>query len=163
MRLAIDEAQKSKAQGNRGIGCVVLDASGRVVASAGDATTTEQCLRHAAIVCIDKVAEKQKAELENQSTNTTCYTTVAVLTPFVDGEEVDYLCTGHTAVLTREPCVMCSMALLHARISRVFYGTESPTSGGLGSVFRIHCHAPLNHHFHVYKGLEVDVCNQLNT
>ena len=44
-----------------------------------------------------------------------------------------YLCTGLDLYITREPCIMCSMALVHARIKRVFYGAASGTFGGLSS------------------------------
>jgi tRNA(Arg) A34 adenosine deaminase TadA len=35
--------------------------------------------------------------------------------------DVHYQCTGLTAVCTHEPCAMCGMALVHARIANVVY------------------------------------------
>lgn len=62
-----------------------------------------------------------------------------------------YLCTGMDLFILHEPCVMCSMALLHSRIGRVFYRDPSPGQGGLGSAYKIHCHPSLNHKFDVFR------------
>lgn len=62
-----------------------------------------------------------------------------------------YLCTSATAYLSHEPCVSCSMALLHSRISQVFYEYTNNESGGLGSRCKLHCLTSLNHHFTVFK------------
>lgn len=42
------------------------------------------------------------------------------------------------------------MALLHSRIGRVFYHKPTRT-GAFGTVYKIHSHKSLNHHFKVFK------------
>jgi len=61
-----------------------------------------------------------------------------------------YLCTDFEVYSNAEPCVMCSMALLHSRVSKVFFSTKNSQSGGLTSVFRLHTEEGLNHHFEAY-------------
>ena len=43
------------------------------------------------------------------------------------------------------------MALVHSRISRVFYSYPDHLAGGLGSKYKIHCHNDINHHFEVFR------------
>lgn len=71
-----------------------------------------------------------------------------------------YLCTGYVLYVTREPCIMCSMALVHSRIKRVFFGAKN-NSGGLGSLCQIHTIKHLNHHYEVFGGLLEHECSSL--
>lgn len=42
------------------------------------------------------------------------------------------------------------MALVHSRVNRVFYSTPH-VDGGLGSKYKVHMQAGLNHHFDVFR------------
>lgn len=70
-----------------------------------------------------------------------------------DDPDEAYLATGCDLFVTHEPCLMCSMALVHSRICRVFYTFPNPMNGGLGSAAKIHRLPELNHRFTVYRGL----------
>lgn len=49
----------------------------------------------------------------------------------------NYRFPGATLYVTLEPCAMCAMALVHARVARVVYGASDPKTGAAGSVFDI--------------------------
>lgn len=49
----------------------------------------------------------------------------------------NYRLPGTTLYVTLEPCVMCAGAIIHARVSRVVFGTPDPKAGAAGSVFQI--------------------------
>lgn len=70
------------------------------------------------------------------------------------GEKVaNYRIVGATLYVTLEPCAMCSMALVHARVGRVVYGTTDPKTGAAGSVFDTLVSERHNHRIEVQGGL----------
>ena len=70
------------------------------------------------------------------------------------GEKVgNYRLTGATLYVTLEPCAMCSMALVHARVGRVVYGATDPKTGAAGSVFDTLISERHNHRIQVDGGL----------
>lgn len=61
-----------------------------------------------------------------------------------------YLATRHVALLTHEPCVMCTMALVHSRIVAVYYCHPDPIGGGCTRYY-LHENKEINHRFPVMQ------------
>jgi tRNA(adenine34) deaminase len=60
--------------------------------------------------------------------------------------------------VTLEPCAMCAMALMHARLKRVVFGAADPKTGAAGSVVDLFADERLNHHTAVEGGVLADEC-----
>jgi tRNA(Arg) A34 adenosine deaminase TadA len=61
--------------------------------------------------------------------------------------------TGCTLYVTLEPCAMCAMAMIHARIARLVYGASDPKTGAAGSVFDLLADPRHNHRVQVQGGV----------
>jgi tRNA(adenine34) deaminase len=61
--------------------------------------------------------------------------------------------SGATLYVTLEPCSMCAMAMIHARIDRVVYAAADPKTGAAGSVFDTLISERHNHRIDVSAGL----------
>lgn len=55
--------------------------------------------------------------------------------------------------VTLEPCAMCAMALVHARVARLVYGASNPKAGACGSVFDLLRDSRHNHQVVVDGGI----------
>ena len=68
----------------------------------------------------------------------------------------NYRFPGATLYATLEPCAMCAMALVHARVARVVYAAHDPKTGAAGSVFDTLVSERHNHRVAVESGLFSD-------
>ena len=71
--------------------------------------------------------------------------------------------TGCTLYVTLEPCAMCAMAIVHARLARVVYGAADPKTGAAGSVFDLLADPRHNHRVQVERSPLADEAGQLLT
>ena len=60
---------------------------------------------------------------------------------------------GSTLYVTLEPCAMCAMALVHARVARLVYAAADPKTGACGSVFDLVADPRHNHRVQVQGGV----------
>ena len=68
---------------------------------------------------------------------------------------------GTTLYVTLEPCAMCAMAMIHARIARVVFGARDPKTGAAGSVFDLLADPRHNHRVDVVGGVLGDTAGAM--
>jgi tRNA(adenine34) deaminase len=133
-RLAIDEARLAPDTGDVPVGAVVLDATGTVVARGRNRREADgDPTAHAELVAIRAAA----AALGS------------------------WRLTGHTLVVTLEPCVMCAGAIVLARLDRLVYGAPDPKAGAAGSVWDLVRDRHANHRPEVVGDVLADECGTL--
>lgn len=124
------EAAANAAPGHRRACAIVEAGSYRVLALATDDRVSHP-LRHPAMSCIEIMSLRELAAGADSAT---------------------YLCGGLIAFLSHEPCVMCAMALVHSRISRIHFAMVDPKLGGAGGLYHIHSCESINHRYPAYHG-----------
>ena len=118
------------------VGAVVVDAEGRVIGEGWNRNITENDpSAHAEIVAMRQAGLR----LGN------------------------HRLLGSTMYVTLEPCAMCAMAMVHARVARVVYAAADPKTGACGSVFDLLADPRHNHRVQVERSPLADEAGQLLT
>jgi tRNA(adenine34) deaminase len=73
----------------------------------------------------------------------------------------NYRLPGTTLYVTIEPCLMCTGALIYARVKRLVFGAPDPKAGACVSLYRIPEDARLNHRLEVTGGVRETECREL--
>lgn len=134
MGLALDAARGAAGHGDVPIGAVVLDAAGRVLATAGnERELTGDPTAHAEVVALRRAAE------------------------VVGHWRLD----GCTLVVTLEPCTMCAGAGVLARVDRIVFGAFDDKAGAIASLFDVVRDPRLNHRPEVTPGVRAQECGEL--
>jgi tRNA(adenine34) deaminase len=137
MRLAIDQALNAELVGEVPVGAVLVrrvNGAMQVLATGYNRPiTTHDPTAHAELVALRHAAQL----VEN------------------------YRLPGCELFVTLEPCAMCAMALMHARLSRVVFGAHDPKTGAAGSVVNLFAEPRLNHHTELRGGEQEAACGDL--
>lgn len=72
-----------------------------------------------------------------------------------------YRLGGTTLYVTLEPCPMCAVAMVHARVARLVFGAWDSRFGAAGSVFNLVNAPQLNHRVDAFGGVLADECGVL--
>ena len=108
MRIALLLAEEASAAGEVPVGCVVCNASGKVIGRGRNR-------------CMEKHDATAHAEME----------AIREASSAVGDWRLD----GCTLYVTLEPCPMCAGAMLMSRLSRCVYAAADPAQGCCGSVY----------------------------
>jgi tRNA(adenine34) deaminase len=129
MRLALDQALNAQLTGEVPVGAVIVrhtEAGPQVLATGYNRPiTTHDPSAHAEIVALRHAAELMQ----------------------------NYRLPDHELYVTLEPCAMCAMAMLHARLKRVVFAAPDPKTGAAGSVLDLFALPALNHHTQCVGGV----------
>ena len=133
MQQAIEQAKLAALVGEVPVGAVVVR-DGKVISSAfNKPISTHDPSAHAEMLALRAAAQSEE----------------------------NYRLPGTTLYVTLEPCVMCSGAMLHARVDRVVYGASDPKTGAAGSVLDVFSSKQINHQTSVEGGVMGEECGQL--
>ncbi len=136
MRLALDEARAAIEHDDVPIGAVLVGPDGDIVAR--DHNRREQrgdATAHAEMLVMRTASEAADS----------------------------WRLSGHTLVVTLEPCPMCAMAAVWARIDRIVYAAADFKAGGAWSLYNIPQDQRLNHRCDLIAGVLEDEAGTLLT
>jgi tRNA(adenine34) deaminase len=136
MRLALGAAREALATDDVPVGALLIDAGGAVVGT----------------------NHNRREELSDP----TAHAEILVLS--TRAREVgDWRLSGHTLVVTLEPCVMCAGAAVLARLERIVYGAPDLKAGAAWSLYNIPQDRRLNHRVDLVDGVLAEECSALLT
>jgi tRNA(adenine34) deaminase len=134
MKVALTEAERARKKGEVPIGAVLVADNYLVLAAEHNRTITlNDPTAHAEILALRSAA----AKIGN------------------------YRLLNSMLYVTVEPCPMCMGAVIHARVSRVIFGTRDPKWGAAGSLYNFAADPRFNHQPEVIEGVCEDDCKKV--
>jgi len=131
MQLALDQAQLAAALDEVPVGAVLVTEDGQVFSAHNAPINKHDATCHAEI----EVIRKASLSIGN------------------------YRLLNSTLYITLEPCLMCSGAIIHARIGTVVYGANDEKTGAVSSLYQVLSDNRLNHQPEIMSGVLKDECS----
>ena len=123
---ALEEAAKALERGEVPVGAVIVEASGDIIARAGNETRERlDPSAHAEVLAIRKACNVLKTD---RLVNCDIYVTL-------------------------EPCAMCAGLIANARLRRIYFAASDPKSGGVQQGARVFDHQQTHHIPEIYPGI----------
>lgn len=134
MHRALDQAHLAAAAGEVPVGAVVVDALGEIIGAAYNAPVAScDPSGHAEVRALREAGKHQR----------------------------NYRLEGCTLFVTLEPCMMCTGAMVHARLSRLVYGAAEPRAGMVESKANLLAQPWFNHQVAVTGGVLASASQKL--
>ena len=133
MLQALELAREAATRGEVPVGAVVVKDGEIVGAGANARETLKDAVRHAEIEAISAACREVGA----------------------------WRLSGCTLYVTLEPCLMCAGAIYQARLDRGVFGAVDPKAGAMGSLYKVHEDARLNHRLPVVPGVLGEECSRV--
>lgn len=130
MELALAQAKEAAAKGEVPVGAVVVCVGEVVGAGHNRREELQSPLAHAEISAIETASRRLGS----------------------------WRLTECDLYVTLEPCVMCTGAILQARMRRLVFGCQDPKAGGVESLYRLCEDGRLNHRLPVIGGVSAEAC-----
>ncbi|WP_110691564.1 tRNA adenosine(34) deaminase TadA [Salinicola halophyticus] len=126
MHRALEQAQMAFERGEVPVGAVVVDPAGEVIGAGYNCPVSGQ----------DPTAHAEVQALRNAASGLS-----------------NYRLDGCTLFVTLEPCLMCTGAIIHARVRRVVYATAEPKGGMVESRANLFAQPWFNHRVEIVGGV----------
>jgi tRNA(adenine34) deaminase len=133
MRLALEQANRARASGEVPVGAVLVSGDRVIAAGANSPIASNDPTAHAEIEALRSGGRALRS----------------------------YRLADTTLYVTLEPCPMCAMAIVHARVRRLVFGAWDPRAGAAGSVTDIFALPGLNHRVDVFGGVLMEECGSV--
>ena len=133
MKMALEEAEKAGQKGEVPVGAILLKGDQVLSRDHNRSIELNDPTAHAEVLVLRKAGKK----LNNYRLNDT------------------------VMYVTAEPCPMCASTMVHARISRLVFGTLEPKFGAVESKFKLLQSDALNHRVEVKGGILEKECAEV--
>jgi len=133
MQKALELAEKAEEQGEVPVGAVLVKDNEIIGQGFNQPISTHDPSAHAEIIALRQAAKQIK----------------------------NYRLVDTTMYVTLEPCAMCAMAMVHARVKTLIYAASEPRTGADGSLYQLLQHQGHNHQIEVIFGIMQEESSEL--
>jgi len=133
MQLALEQAKLAESKGEVPVGAIIVKNNKLIAPGHNNSINTKDPTTHAEIDAIRQACQK----LDN------------------------YRLLDCELYVTLEPCMMCLGAMVHSRISKLYYGASDPKTGVLGGKIDLSSFYQTNHQIKVFSNILSEPCGEI--